>query len=116
KGLFTKELEEALLEGKADIAIHSAKDLPTDQPKGLALIGFLPRASPHDVLVLREGVKVPTLLASSSPRRREQAKRMFPHVVWKEIRGNVDTRLKKIAAGQADGTFLAEAGLQRLHI
>ncbi len=116
KGLFTKELEEALLSGQADIAVHSAKDLPTEMPEKLSLAGYLPRASAYDVLVYRKEVKVPQTLASSSPRRRTQAKLLFPQAVWTEIRGNVDTRLKKIAAGQADATFLAAAGLARLEI
>lgn len=116
KGLFTRELENALLAGEADIAVHSAKDLPTDMPQGLALAGFLPRAEARDVLVYRDGVEVPETLASSSPRRRTQAKRLFPQAVWTEIRGSVETRLKKIVAGQADGTFLAAAGLARLNI
>lgn len=116
KGLFTRELEEALLEGRADLAVHSAKDLPTDEPAGLSLAGFLPRANPQDVLVYRENVKLPSTLASSSPRRRTQAKRMFPQAIWKEIRGNVETRLKKVASGEADATFLAAAGLARLGI
>lgn len=116
KGLFTRELEDALLAGEADIAVHSAKDLPTDMPEGLVLAGFLPRAEANDVLVYRNGVEVPETLASSSPRRRTQAKRLFPQAVWTEIRGNVETRLKKVVAGQADGTFLAAAGLARLNI
>jgi hydroxymethylbilane synthase len=116
KGLFTRELEEALLSGEADIAVHSAKDIPTEMPDKLTLAGYLPRECAQDVLVYRKDVAVPQTLASSSPRRRTQAKVMFPHAVWTEIRGNVDTRLKKIAAGQADGTFLAAAGLARLGI
>lgn len=116
KGLFTKELEEALLDGRADIAVHSAKDMPTEGPGGLALAGFLPREDPHDVLVWREDCPVPTFIATSSPRRRAQAKRLFPNAVWSEIRGNVDTRLKKVAQGQADATILAAAGLKRLGI
>lgn len=116
KGLFTKELEEALLAGEADIAVHSAKDLPTDMPAKLALAGFLPRAAANDMLVVRAGEEQPKVLASSSPRRRTQAKLLFPNAVWTEIRGNVETRLRKIAAGEADATFLAAAGLNRLQI
>lgn len=116
KGLFTKELEEALLGGQADLAVHSAKDLPTELPEGLTLAAFLPREDPRDVLVVREGVEVPVFIASSSPRRRAQAKLMMPNAVWSEIRGNVETRLKKIAAGEADGTIVAAAGLNRLGI
>jgi hydroxymethylbilane synthase len=116
KGLFTRELEEALLEGRAHLAIHSAKDLPTTLPDGLAFAGFLPRADARDVLVRRAGVKIPRRVATGSPRRRAQAQAWWPGVEWTEIRGNLDTRLKKIAAGDADATFLAAAGLQRLGI
>ncbi len=116
KGLFTKELEVALLEGQADLAVHSAKDLPTEMPEGLALAAFLPREDARDVLILREDIELPTFIASSSPRRRAQAKRMMPNAVWSEIRGNVATRLKKIAAGKAEATILAAAGMNRLGI
>ena len=116
KGLFTKELEEVLLQGKADVAVHSAKDLPTTNPDGLAIAGFLPRASALDVMAIREAVIEPKLIATGSPRRRAQAKQLYPQAVWTEIRGNVETRLKKIARGQADATILAEAGLKRLGI
>ncbi len=116
KGLFTKELEEALLSGKAQLAVHSAKDLPTSLPEGLTLAGFLPRADARDVLVRRAEVAVPRKVATGSPRRRAQAKSWWPGVEWSELRGNIDTRLKKIAAGEADATFLAAAGLERLGI
>ncbi len=117
KGLFTKELELAIERGDADIAVHSTKDLPGDMPAGLAMGGYLPRADPRDVLVLRAGVDVPITLATGSPRRRLQVKAMFPDVGFCEIRGNVDTRLRKIGEQQvADGTILAAAGLKRLDI
>jgi hydroxymethylbilane synthase len=117
KGLFTSELEGALLRGEADIAVHSTKDLPGDMPDGLAIGGYLPRADPRDVLVLRTGVETPATLATGSPRRRLQMQRMFPDVVFTEIRGNVDTRLRKIGEQHvADGTVLAAAGMKRLGI
>ena len=119
KGLFTKELEHALLNGDADAAVHSAKDLPGDMPAGLALAGYLPRADPRDVLVLRAGTASPKNIATSSPRRRLQIAKLFPGAQFSEIRGNVDTRLRKIAAGTAggaDATLLAAAGLARLGI
>ncbi|HVS52626.1 MAG TPA: hydroxymethylbilane synthase [Opitutaceae bacterium] len=117
KGLFTKELENALLRREADVAVHSTKDLPGDQPDGLAIGGYMPRADTRDVLVLRAGVDTPKLIATSSPRRRLQVQRMFPEVQFTEIRGNVDTRLKKIGEQKvADGTILAAAGLKRLGI
>jgi len=116
KGLFTTELEEALLRGDADLAMHSTKDLPTEMAEEFGFAGFLPRDDARDVLVMREGVSEPKILATGSPRRRAQARLLFPDVEWQEIRGNVETRLQKIADGEADGTILARAGLQRLGI
>jgi hydroxymethylbilane synthase len=117
KGLFTKELELAVLRGDADVAVHSSKDLPGDMPAGLAIGGYMPRADARDVLVLRSGVDVPATLATGSPRRRMQIARMFPGVAFSEIRGNVDTRLRKIGELHvADGTILAAAGMKRLGI
>ena len=117
KGLFTKELEQALLDGRADLAVHSAKDLPGDQPAGLTIAGYLPRADPRDVLIIREGLDCPSTIATSSPRRRLQLGMLYPEVEYCEIRGNVDTRLRKIAQdGVADATVLAAAGLARLGI
>ena len=117
KGLFTGELEQALLRGEADVAVHSTKDLPGEMPAGLAIAGYLPREDARDVLVLRAGVTTPALIATGSPRRRLQIARLFPAVAFTEIRGNVDTRLRKIAEQKvADGTVLAAAGLKRLGI
>lgn len=115
-GLFTKEIEMALLRGDADIAVHSAKDLPTDLAEGLRLAACLPRDACRDVLAVRADVAAPSVIASSSPRRRSQLKRIFPNAVWKDLRGNVHTRLEKIASGYADATVLSEAGLMRLGI
>jgi len=117
KGLFTSELEQALSRSEADIAVHSTKDLPGEIGQGLAVAGYLPRADPRDVLVLRAGTGAPASLATASPRRRLQAAKLFPGISFCEIRGNVDTRLRKIAEqGLADGTILAAAGLGRLGI
>lgn len=117
KGLFTKELEEALLRGDADVAVHSCKDLPGELPAGLVVAGYLPREDPRDVLVVRDGVETPSLIATSSPRRRLQLAMMFPDAQFTEIRGNVDTRLRKIGQDHvADATVLAAAGLRRLGI
>jgi hydroxymethylbilane synthase len=116
KGLFTAELEQALLRGEAQAAVHSTKDLPGELTGGLVIAGYLPREDPRDVLVLRAGVRTPLTIATSSPRRRLQIARMYPGAAFTEIRGNVDTRLKKIAAGAADATILAAAGLKRLGI
>jgi len=117
KGLFTSELEAALLNRQADVAVHSTKDLPGEMPAGLAIAGYMPRVDPRDVLVIRAGLTAPTTIATGSPRRRLQISRKFPAVQFTEIRGNVDTRLRKIAEQNvADGTVLAAAGLQRLGI
>ena len=118
KGLFTREIEEALLAGVIDIAVHSMKDMPTLQPKGLVLDCYLPREDVRDGFVgavaglsaLAPGAVVGT----SSLRRRAQVLHRRPDLVVVEFRGNVQTRLKKLAAGVADCTFLAMAGLNRL--
>ncbi|MCC5841377.1 MAG: hydroxymethylbilane synthase [Opitutales bacterium] len=114
KGLFTSELERALACGEADLAVHSAKDLPTELPEGLALAGFLPRAPADDLLLLRADTARVTSLATGSPRRRMQLQEWFPEATWREIRGNVGTRLDKIRNGYADGTVMAHAGIHRL--
>lgn len=116
KGLFTSELERAILAGEADFAVHSAKDLPTEMDPALEIFGYLPRENPGDVLILREGVELPATMASGSPRRRQQVARIFPEAAWQEIRGNVGTRLQKLADGYADGGVMAAAGLRRLGI
>jgi hydroxymethylbilane synthase len=115
KGLFTAELERALLRGDAQLAVHSTKDLPGEMPPGLAIAGYLPREDPRDMLVIRAGVASPQTIATGSPRRRAQLAALFPGAQFSEIRGNVDTRLKKIAEQHAaDATVLAVAGLNRL--
>lgn len=116
KGLFTSELEEALIAGEIDAAVHSGKDLPTALAAGTCLAGCLPRADVRDVLVFRENLSVPAKIATGSPRRRAQARQLFPEAEFCELRGNVKTRLQKIADGAADATFLAAAGLDRLGI
>jgi len=116
KGLFTSALEEAMVKGDADLAVHSAKDLPTEMPEGVCLAGYLKRAPAGDLVVLRESVEIPSLIATSSPRRRAQLKKLFPQAAWKEIRGNVQTRLTKISEGFADATVMAQAGLFRMGI
>ena len=119
KGLFTREIEQALLDGGIDIAIHSMKDMPVLQPEGLLLDCYLPREDVRDAFVspgyksladLPEGSKV----GSSSLRRRAQVLVAFPHLDVVEFRGNVQTRLKKLDEGVAACTFLAMAGLNRL--
>jgi hydroxymethylbilane synthase len=116
-GLFTKELEDALSENRADLAVHSAKDMPTTLPPGLVIAGYLPRADARDVLVTRSKCEgAPRRIATSSPRRRSQLQGRYPEVKWETIRGNVTTRLQKIHDGEADATVLAAAGLKRLGI
>ncbi|MEM8868529.1 MAG: hydroxymethylbilane synthase [Verrucomicrobiota bacterium] len=115
-GLFTKELEEALLDGRATLAVHSAKDMPTRFHEDLAIAGYLPRARANDVLVKHADVAQPETIASSSPRRRAQVGIDHTDVTWTTIRGNVGTRLRKISEGEADATLLAAAGLDRLEI
>lgn len=118
-GLFTKELEAALLDGRADAAVHSLKDLPTTLPPGLEISAVLPRADSSDVLVsnvvggvdaLAPGARVGT----GSPRRRAMLLAERPDVVAVPLRGNVPTRLAKLAAGECDAVILAAAGLSRL--
>ena len=115
-GLFTKELEEALLDGRANLAVHSAKDLPTRFQADLCIAGYLPRLRANDMLVQRKGCSVLETIATSSPRRREQVGLFEKKARWTVIRGNVETRLRKIVAREADATLLAVAGLERLGI
>src|SRR5579871_5260418 len=119
KGMFTKEIEEALAEGRVDLAVHSLKDLPTELPAGFALAATPTRVDPRDVFVsvkygdltaLPPGAKVGT----SSQRRRAQLKQLRPDVDAVEFRGNVDTRLRKLSEGQVEAILLAAAGLDRL--
>ena len=120
KGLFTKELEEALLRSEIDLAVHSLKDLPVKLPAGLALGAITERADPSDVLVSRHdggisGLPGKALVATSSPRRTSQLKHLRPDVRIVGIRGNVPTRLRKLADDATlDGLLLAKAGLDRL--
>jgi len=119
KGLFTKEIEEALLAGVIDVAVHSSKDLPAFLPARLMLAAFLPREDPRDALVcgkadsLRE-LPHNALVGTSSPRRKALLKRVRPDLRIAPLRGNVETRLRKIEAGEVDATVLAAAGLKRL--
>jgi hydroxymethylbilane synthase len=121
KGLFTREIEDALLDGSIDIAVHSMKDMPVDQPDGLLLDTYLPREDVRDAFVslnakglddLAQGATVGT----SSLRRRSQLLAKRPDLNIVEFRGNVQTRLKKLGDGVAEATFLAMAGLNRLNM
>jgi hydroxymethylbilane synthase len=119
KGLFTKEIEEALLDGRIDLAVHSSKDMPTVLPDGLQLSAFLPREDPRDAFIGRTAATIEDLpqgavIGSSSLRRQALIKRMRPDIAVVMFRGNVDTRLRKVSEGEVDGTILALAGLKRL--
>ncbi|MGB5838127.1 MAG: hydroxymethylbilane synthase [Albidovulum sp.] len=119
KGLFTKEIEEALLAGTIDIAVHSMKDMPVAQPAGLVLDCYLPREDVRDAFVSPSVASIGDLpegavVGSSSLRRRAQLASRRPDLVLVEFRGNVQTRLKKLNDGVASATFLAMAGLNRL--
>ncbi len=121
KGVFTKELEEQLLEGTIDIAVHSAKDMPMEFPEGLCIGAVLEREDPRDVLVTGNGVRAANLapgsvIGTSSLRRELQIKAINPQVQIRLLRGNVETRLEKLKNGEYDGILLAAAGLKRLDI
>jgi hydroxymethylbilane synthase len=120
RGLFTKELEECLVNGQIDVAVHSLKDLPTELPKGLTIAAVLPREDPADVLVSRQAislgeVRAKGVIATSSPRRAQQLKYFRPDITVVDIRGNVPTRIEKLINQPSwDGLILARAGLERL--
>jgi len=119
KGLFTREIEEDLLSEKIDIAVHSMKDMPVDQPQGLILDAYLPREDVRDALISNHGATLDqldpsTIIGTSSLRRRAQILYKRPDLQVIEFRGNVQTRLRKLNAGVAGCTFLAMAGLNRL--
>ena len=120
KGLFVKEIEEALLSRKIDLAVHSLKDMPTVQPAGLVLAAILERGDPRDALVLYEGegdlytLPAGARVGTSSLRRRAQLLAARPDLDVVDLRGNVDTRLRKVREGEYDAAVLAAAGLERL--
>jgi len=119
KGLFTKEVEQALLDGDIDVAVHSMKDMPVVQPDGLKLAGFLPREDPREALISNGAISLAALpkgarIGTASLRRQAQVQQIRPDCVVETLRGNVGTRLAKIADGEFDATFLALAGLKRL--
>jgi hydroxymethylbilane synthase len=119
KGLFTKEIEQALLAGAIDLAVHSMKDVETFLPDGLCITAMMPREDPRDVLLSRDGARLADLpqgarVGTSSVRRQAQILHRRPDLRILPFRGNVETRLQKLAAGEADATLLAAAGLKRL--
>lgn len=119
KGIFIKELEEALLAGTADLAVHSMKDVPSETPPGLAFSAITKREDPRDCLISSDSRKLKDLppgarVGTSSLRRQAQLLHHRPDLVLLDLRGNVDTRLKKVAAGEFDAIVLAAAGVNRL--
>jgi hydroxymethylbilane synthase len=121
KGLFLKELEKALLDGRADIAVHSLKDVPAEQPEGLELGAYLTRANPRDLWISNSGADPESLpsgsrVGSSSLRRISQLRALRPDLETVALRGNVETRLSAVREGKVDATILAAAGLERLDI
>ncbi|MBI5249492.1 MAG: hydroxymethylbilane synthase [Desulfomonile tiedjei] len=119
KGLFTKEIEDALLEGKVDLAVHSMKDVPTDIPDGLRISAIMKREDPRDVFISGDGLRLEQLLpgsriGTSSLRRKAFLLNRFPDLEIISIRGNVDTRLRKIESENLAGVMLAAAGILRM--
>ncbi|HRD74601.1 MAG TPA: hydroxymethylbilane synthase [Hyphomicrobiaceae bacterium] len=119
KGLFTKEIEEALIAGEIDVAVHSMKDVPTELPAGLGIVAYLPRADVRDALITATASRIPELPAgavvgTSSLRRQAQLRNLRPDLRIVPFRGNVETRLRKLREGEAMATILAMAGLKRL--
>jgi hydroxymethylbilane synthase len=119
KGLFVKEIEDALLNGSIDLAVHSMKDVPTELPAGLGIVVTPKREDPRDAFFSYQGIPIEKLpvgavIGTSSLRRRSQLKYHYPDLELKDLRGNVDTRLKKLANHDYDGIILAYAGVKRL--
>lgn len=118
-GLFVKELEHALLEGEADIAVHSLKDVPSFHPEGLKLVAYPEREDTRDAFLTRDGQLIEDMpqgfvLGTGSPRRRVQLAHIRPDIEFKEIRGNIDTRKQKLMDGEYDAIILAAAGMNRM--
>ncbi|HEY9479606.1 MAG TPA: hydroxymethylbilane synthase, partial [Gemmatimonadaceae bacterium] len=124
KGLFTRELEDALAKGRVDCCVHSLKDLPTESPDGLTISAILEREDPRDVLVVNDGIFAQSIaelprgsrVGTSSLRRRAMLAHLRPDVDAVELRGNVPTRLRKVDEGQVHAAILAGAGLRRLGV
>lgn len=125
KGFFTKEIEDALLRGDVDLAVHSMKDLPTSQPDGLVITAVSYRDNPADWLIIRKSaldagkifkIKEGAVVGTSANRRKAQLTDYRPDITLKDIRGNVPTRLEKLRAGDFDAIFLAAAGVSRLEL
>lgn len=118
-GVFVREIDDMMLAGEIDIAVHSMKDVPTERPPELTIAAVMKRDSPYDFLLTLNNTKLKDLpdgsiIGTTSLRRRAQLSRYRPGFIIKELRGNIDTRLRKLKEGQYDGIFLAQAGLERL--
>lgn len=121
RGVFVKEIEDALRGGTVDLGVHSLKDLPTEPAQGIAMAATLKRADPRDALVMPHGASIEAcppgaVLATGSPRRRGQLLAARPDLRFVDVRGNVDTRIRKLLAGEFDALVLAAAGLSRLSV
>lgn len=120
KGVFVTEFEDALMSHKIDLAVHSAKDMPTEIPKGLQIVGTLPREDAREVLITKKGFEKEgrkhITIGTSSARRQIQIRELYQNVICKDLRGNVTTRLEKLKNGMYDGIILAAAGIKRLQL
>lgn len=115
-GAFVRDIDGLMLKGEIDIAVHSMKDVPTKRPKEIGICAVMPRAAPYDVLIFERSLPEGAAIGTSSLRRQAQLARYFPLYNRKQIRGNVDTRIRKLRAKEFDAVILAEAGLDRLGI
>jgi hydroxymethylbilane synthase len=115
-GAFVREIDNRMLAGDIDIAVHSMKDVPTKRPQQIGVCAVLPRSTPYDVLIFERPLRDGAVIGTSSLRRHAQLARYFPQYVRRQIRGNVDTRMRKLRASEFSAIVLAEAGLERLGI
>ncbi|MGN1378391.1 MAG: hydroxymethylbilane synthase [Dorea sp.] len=114
KGLFVKELDIALMEKRTDLSVHSLKDMPMEVPEALPILAYSKREDPRDVILFRKGTDTVKVIGSSSRRRQVQLEKLYPDCTFTGMRGNVQTRLRKLEEGMCDATVLAMAGLKRL--
>jgi len=115
-GAFVREIDDRMLTGEIDLAVHSLKDVPTKRPKEISICAVLPRAAPYDALILERPLRNGAVIGTSSLRRHAQLARYFPQYIRRHVRGNVDTRLRKLKEKEFDAIVLAEAGLERLGV
>ena len=115
-GAFVRDIDDLMLKGDIDIAVHSMKDVPTKRPKEIGVCAVMPRAAPYDVLIFERPLREEATIGTSSLRRQAQLARYYPRYSRRQIRGNVDTRMRKLRASEFDAVILAEAGLERLGI